>query len=161
MRADNSINIYRIMKVRLIILLTVLGVVLSLKINTEVRFIAETTADSIYVNPNGTSELASLMREMQIYSGAEREKVIKGSLPSPMPDRFSSLKTAAISQGMEKSEMYDTFANLYMGSVKDYIGSDKKVRVEKYNNMIASCIACHSQHCPGPVPVIKKLTIKN
>ncbi len=118
-------------------------------------------ADTTIQNPNGASELAILMRQMQEYSNAEKVRVLKGHDPSEMPASFSTLSTAEITNGMHKSESYDAFATMYLEHVRSYSGSGPgDERVTAYNNMIASCLGCHSEHCPGPVPVIKKLMIE-
>jgi hypothetical protein len=117
-------------------------------------------ADTSVVNPNGASELAVLMREMQEYSSSERIRVRNGLTPSEMPQSFENIGTALITNGMHKSENYDTFADIYLVNVKAYIDSPKgSERISAYNNMVASCLACHSEQCPGPVPVIRKLMI--
>lgn len=118
-------------------------------------------ADTSVVNPNGASELALLMRQMQEYSSSEKKRVLSQREPSAMPRSFEKLSTAKITTGMRKSDNYDKFAGMYLDQVRTYMRSEEGAeRVSVYNNMIASCLACHSEHCPGPVPVISKLIIK-
>ena len=117
-------------------------------------------ADTTYKNPNGSSELALLMREMQTYSNIAKGDVKNGKKPGAYPVSFDKIYTAEISESMSKSEYYKSFADLYIMSVKNYATSSPENRVDTYNNMVSACLACHSQHCPGPVPVIKKLRIE-
>lgn len=108
-------------------------------------------------NPNGSSELSTLMRDMQQYTNRAKEALKSGAKPEPYPAKFDKIHTAKITEGMSKSDYYKSFADLYVMSVKNYAKSTKADRVETYNNMVSACLACHSQHCPGPVPVIKKM----
>jgi hypothetical protein len=117
-------------------------------------------ADTTYQNPNGSSELAQLMRDMQTYTNQAKEDVKSGKPAAAFPAGFNKLHTAKITEGVEKSEYYSSFADLYIMSVKNYSSSAPAQRVETYNNMVAACLACHSQHCPGPVKVIKKMAIE-
>jgi hypothetical protein len=117
-------------------------------------------ADTTDVNPNGSSELALLMREMQKYTVASKKDIKEGKDPLPYPESFDKIYTAKISEKSHKSDFYKQFADLYIASVKSYATSSAAIRMETYNNMVSACLACHSQHCPGPVPAIRKLTIE-
>ena len=117
------------------------------------------TADTTVTNPNGSSELAQLMRDMQQYTSDAKKAVLANKAPAPYPSDFERLHTAKMTKGMSKSEHYDAFADMYITNVKSYAASASKDRVTAYNNMVTSCISCHSQHCPGPTPMIKKLLI--
>ena len=108
-------------------------------------------------NPNGSSELSKLMRDMQQYTNRAKEGLKTNAKPEPYPAAFDKVHTAKITEGMSKSDYYGSFADLYVASVKNYAKSSKANRLETYNNMVSACLACHSQHCPGPVPVIKKM----
>lgn len=116
-------------------------------------------ADTTVTNPNGSSELAQLMRDMQQYTSDARKAVLEGKAPATYPKDFDRLHTAAMTKGMSKSEHYNAFADMYIANVKSYATSTSKNRLSAYNNMVTSCISCHSQHCPGPTPMIKKLLI--
>ncbi len=110
------------------------------------------------LNPNGMSELAILMRDMQKYTNDAKAAIKAGKPPLAYPVSFDKIYTAKISDGMHKSDFYKSFADLYIMSVKNYNNSKPEQLIETYNNMVSACLACHSQHCPGPVPVIKKMT---
>lgn len=122
--------------------------------------ITSALADTTDRNPNGSSELSKLMRDMQKYTTDAKADVKAGKTPAPYPAEFDKVHTAKISEGVSKSEYYKQFADLYVMAVKNYASSTPATRVETYNNMVSSCLACHSQHCPGPVPAIRKMTIK-
>jgi hypothetical protein len=114
-------------------------------------------ADTTLVNPNGASELAVLMRDMQKYTNRAKADLKTGKSPESYPASFDKVHTAKISEGMSKSDYYKPFSDLYIMSVKNYAVSTSENRIETYNNMVSACLACHSQHCPGPVPVIRKM----
>ena len=94
---------------------------------------------------------------MQKYTNQAKADIKSGKSPAPYPSAFDKVHSAKISDGMEKSDYYKSFGDLYIMTVKNYASSTPENRVETYNNMVAACLACHSQHCPGPVPVIKKM----
>ena len=143
-----------------VVLFCLLGGVMMMQVAMPEHGFNVVVADTTYVNPNGSSELALLMREMQSYSNSAKADISAGKNPTPYPVDFDKIHTAKISDGMSKSEFYNSFADLYILTVKNYASSKTSERVEKYNNMVSACLACHSQHCPGPVPVIKKLMIE-
>lgn len=122
--------------------------------------ITSALADTTDRNPNGSSELSMLMRDMQKYTTDAKADIKGGKTPAPYPAEFDKVHTAKISEGVSKSDYYKQFADLYVMAVKNYATSTPATRVETYNNMVSSCLACHSQHCPGPVPAIRKMTIK-
>ena len=140
-------------------LILLVAAVLSFQVMMPESFTGIATADTTYVNPNGSSELAKLMRDMQQFSNRAKTDVRAGNTPESYPASFNKIYTAKISEGMVKSDYYKSFADLYVMSVKNYSGSSTSQRIETYNNMVNACLACHSQHCPGPVPVIKKMMI--
>ena len=113
--------------------------------------------DTIGQNPNGSSELAKLMREMQQYTKQAKLNLKEGRKPAIYPTNFAKLYTAKMTDDMTKSDFYNQFADLYIMSVKNYASSTPQQRIETYNNMVSACLACHSQHCQGPVPVIRKM----
>jgi hypothetical protein len=118
-----------------------------------------TFQDTTFSNPNGRSELAQLMRDMQQYTNDARIAVQEKKTPAPYPKSFDKIRTAKVTPGTHKNEYYDSFSDLYIASVKSYIASSPADRVMAYNNMVSGCVACHTQHCPGPMPVIKKMML--
>lgn len=110
------------------------------------------------MNPNGSSELSLLMRKMEKQLVDARPAVMKDQYKGTYPAEFDKLKTATPTDSETKTEYYDVFADLYTSAVKNLYAA-KKYQVKAYNNVVNSCLACHSQHCPGPVGRIKKLMI--
>lgn len=148
------------MKKVIIIIALIAGVLAFQAIRPESGLIEKATADTIDVNPNGSSELSLLMRDMQKYTNQAKADLKAGKSPAPFPAAFNKLFTAKISENNTKSDFYNQFGELYISSVKNYASSTAENRIETYNNMVNACLACHSQHCPGPVPVIKKMKVE-
>lgn len=114
-------------------------------------------ADTSQRNPNGSSELALLMREMQSYTHRAKAQLNSDTVPETLPPGFDKLHSATVTPGIVKNEFFNTFADVYLKAVKDYSASNPSNRAETYNTMVSACLSCHAEHCPGPVPVIKKM----
>ncbi len=143
----------------LITLFVLLVVILTFQTIAPESSIQVANADTTDLNPNGSSELSKLMREMQKFTGEAKKTLISETAPASFPTSLDKIYTAKISEGVNKSEFYKQFADLYVMSVKNYASSNSENRIETYNNMVNACLACHSQHCPGPVPTIKKMMV--
>ena len=137
--------------------LALLGFVLCFQLGTPGNESGNIIADTTGQNPSGTSELALLMRDMREFTINAKSDMKSGKKPSPYPISFDKIHTAKITDDMSKSDFYPQFADLYIMAVKNYSASTTANRIETYNNMVSACLACHSQHCPGPVPAIKKM----
>jgi hypothetical protein len=116
-------------------------------------------SDTTDVNPNGSSELSILMRKMYDHAAAARVQVTSGKLLNTFPREFLSIYTAAPTDSFTKNNTFNPFADAYLLSLNQLTSSGKENLVENYNGLVTACITCHSQHCPGPVPKMKKLLI--
>src|SRR5690242_7605759 len=116
------------MKVVLTFTLLIAGV-LMFQVVAPGQFENTAVADTTFVNPNGSSELALLMREMQQYSNIAKADVKAGKKPAPYPVSFDKIYTAKISEGMSKSDFYKSFADIYVMAVKNYSASTPADRV--------------------------------
>lgn len=132
---------------------------LSLLISFGVLFLLVAAQDPKDNNPNGSSELSLLMRKMEKQLVDARPAVMTGTYKGTYPEEFDKVYTAKPTDDQTKNEYYDTFAGVYVQAVKSFTSAPAAEQVEKFNNVVNSCLACHSQHCPGPVSRIKKLTI--
>lgn len=115
--------------------------------------------DSTDMNPNGSSELSLLMREMLEHAQSARKLALEEKLNPTIPESFQKIHTAKATDSETKNSYYDTFADVYLNAVKTYSTSKGPEIVSNYNNLVNTCLACHSTHCPGPVPRIKKLLV--
>lgn len=113
------------------------------------------------INPNGSSELSLLMRRMEKQLVDARPGVLEGKLTDRnYPLEFDKINTATPTDSETKTEAYPVFADIYLKSVKVFLASKPEELTENYNNVVNTCLACHSQHCPGPVSRIRKLMIR-
>jgi len=149
------------MKKLFVVLILLLGVLFTLPKGKMELGTSILIADTTVFNPNGSSELADLMREMQQYSVEERQRVINLQATMPAPESIRNIHIAKITGGMKKGENYSTFSDLYLASLDAYANSKNDDRAKNFNNMIATCLACHSENCPGPLPAIRKLQISS
>ena len=115
-------------------------------------------ADTTDINTNKSSELSLLMREMYNHA-AEARKAVSEQRTVSYPKTFLNINTAKPTDDKTKNEYYTTFADLYLQTLEGYENSTNANRVKSFNNVVNACLACHSSHCPGPVPKIKRLLI--
>ncbi len=115
--------------------------------------------DSVDVNPNGSSELSLLMRKMYDHAAAARKDVKAKKIKRTYPAEFSKIYTATPTDSLTKNEHFNTFADLYIQSLKNFKSSNAGNLTDNYNAIVSACVVCHSQHCPGPLFKIKLLMI--
>jgi hypothetical protein len=115
--------------------------------------------DSVDVNPNGSSELSILMRKMYDHAAAARKDVKAKKIRRTFPAEFSKIYTATPTDSLTKNEHFNTFADIYLKSLNSFKASNATNLVDNYNGIVSACVACHSQHCPGPLFKIKLLMI--
>lgn len=120
---------------------------------------AECKAPAEGINPNGSSELAQLMREMQASAEAARQIVEAGGVPENLPTAFSKIHTAQPTDSEMKKESFDAFATHYLNRLELLYKSPKEEARQNYNAVIEACLSCHYDHCPGPIKAIHKLKL--
>lgn len=139
--------------------LIVLGVFVSIaSYHYQPQWSHAAVADTTDINPNKSSELSLLMRKMYDHA-AEARQALASNKKVSYPKSFLAINTATPTDDHTKNEYYPTFADLYLQALDNYEASTDANRVKSYNNIVNACLACHSSHCPGPVPKIKKLLI--
>lgn len=111
------------------------------------------------INPNGSSELSLLMRQMHDRAAEMKQLVEQGKQLGSFPEEFKNLNTAVPTDSTTKKSSFDAFAQNYLSALQSVYHSEEGMVTSRYNEMVNSCLACHSDHCPGPVPKIKKLVI--
>jgi hypothetical protein len=112
-------------------------------------------------NPNGDSELALLMRKMTVHAESERQRLLDGKPPGDYPAEFEAINSATPSSEKSLSNAYGDMADIYIDALKRYhaAGESGDSRFA-FNNMLRTCVSCHSNECPGPIRRINKLMIK-
>lgn len=111
------------------------------------------------LNPNGDSELAVLMRQLYEDGVRVKEQVKKGEPVSIQVD-FEQIMTAK-STDPEKMQGPDFphFATSYVEAMKALRDAPPAEAQDKYSAMVATCMNCHKNSCPGPIVRIKKLML--
>ncbi len=117
-------------------------------------------ADTTDLNPNGSSELSLLMRQMHKHALQAREDVLNNKVTKGYPAEFHKIYSAAPTTPTTKNQYYNSYADLYMAALKNFSKSNRKNLKENYNNLISGCVVCHTTHCPGPMVLIEKLPIE-
>lgn len=116
-------------------------------------------APKVGLNPNGSSELAQLMREMQTSAEAAKQTVAAGGVPKNFPAAFSKIHTAEPTDSETKKESFDAFAAHYLNRLELLYKSSKEDARKNYNAVVEACLSCHYDHCPGPIKAINKLKL--
>lgn len=112
------------------------------------------------VNPNGTSELASLMRDMFARSEEWKKAIENGQDLGIYPVAFDKLKTAKPTDEHMKNETFDPFADDFIRRTKELLSAAPEKRKEAFATYTEGCLNCHTTMCPGPVKRIKLLRIE-
>jgi hypothetical protein len=109
------------------------------------------------VNPNGSSELAVLMRDMFDDGMKVKTNLLAGGEPQ-IECNYSKIHTAKPTEASKtENPVFPTFASAYEASVTAFKSATPYQRVDAYQHMVTSCIDCHNEICPGPIRKIKKL----
>jgi nitrous oxide reductase accessory protein NosL len=108
-------------------------------------------------NPNGDSELTLLMRQM-FDEAAQIKQQIAQEDPIAFKLNHENLLTAQATQPERiASPQYESFAHLYLQSVKNLQKANPEQKANAYDMMLASCVNCHKTYCPGPLTRIYQL----
>jgi cytochrome c556 len=117
-----------------------------------------TTTKGNYQDPNQASELALLMRSMYTDSEQMKKAILAGKLPEDLREKFKKMHSAVATEADMKDAAFSAMADVFLKNM-DKLYDDKN-QIEDYNVLVQSCLACHQNHCPGPISRIKKLIIK-
>ena len=113
---------------------------------------------SVIIDPNPTSEMAQLMREMTI----ELDK-IKIRLQNNEILENNFLDFDLIHEAKVTDESFNKPHIMPMSQAFQYVVNEfnKEPNIKNYNTIINNCVSCHQLSCQGPLMKINKLTIKN
>lgn len=109
-----------------------------------------------------TSELAALMRKMYEDNLELKKEIIDGKIPESFPEDFYAIHTAIATKGMvSDTATFNAMANTYLANMKKITEAETPEKAKiAYNEMIMTCATCHQIYCQGPLPKIRKMTIK-
>lgn len=107
------------------------------------------------------SELAGIMTSMHAYHGLLKDSVMAGAKTLPAsPIDLQRIHTAEATDSRELDGNFHELASQFIR----LLDSVREVKIEDrlavYNASVATCVECHQTRCPGPIPRIKKLQIK-
>jgi len=112
------------------------------------------------VNPNGSSELALLMRKMFDEGMIVKEKIVKGEEIGAYPADYEKIKSATPTEADMKQDNFNAFADDMIAALKKLHQNPAKERKENFNRFVSTCMNCHDMMCPGPKRKIVKLKIE-
>ncbi len=107
------------------------------------------------------SEMSLLMNHMLLVNDSIKKQIIAGEIPQDFPKEFLAIDTAVMTDTKFRTEIFDAYSKVLIDNQKDLFDTDVAVPlVDKYNNTINTCLACHKTECVGPIPKIEKLLIR-
>lgn len=106
------------------------------------------------------SEMSTLMLQMYQANEKVKQQILKGEKLSDFSEDFLQIYTATLTDPADRNEKFKLFSDAYLSSLKNVFETPKDSLKSAFNQSINSCIACHQNACPGPIPRIQKLLIK-
>ena len=106
------------------------------------------------------SELAVLMRDMWDENMLRKKQLLNGQPVDSFPKSYYTVHSAVPTDPKVKTDIYASFADLYLAQMQQVNEAPDSIKVKAFNVMVETCITCHTEYCPGPIPTIKKLRIK-
>jgi hypothetical protein len=111
------------------------------------------------INPNGSSELALLMRSMFDDGMLVKADILEGKKATVECD-YARIHTAVATQPEETvTPDFKTFAAAYEAAVGDLNNAPAGEQRGPYTHMVNTCIQCHQEFCTGPIRKIRKMEL--
>lgn len=112
------------------------------------------------INPNGHSELAHLMREMQEDMSRIRDRLLRDEDVGAVDASHKKIRCAWPTEESMRDQAFDLKAQSYLATIDalERAGADQR---GFYNAVVGQCISCHNTSCPGPITAIRKLQLPN
>ncbi len=105
------------------------------------------------------SEMAVLMRQMILEHEFTKGQILQEKPIGNFNKKYLNLHTAKLTVPSDRDESFEFFSENFIQMQKELYKTSISKRKETYNSVINLCIACHQNHCTGPIPRIKKLLI--
>ena len=106
------------------------------------------------INPNGASELATLMRALADDLRAARAALVGGARPAHMWARHRKMRCAWPTEVGDRNPAFDAMAQTYLAAVRELESAPSPAA---YDSVVKACRACHEVTCGGPLQVIDGL----
>lgn len=110
-------------------------------------------------NPNGVSELAKLMRNMQYELANARGQILRGEEITKMRARFSPIRCSWPTTPGDRNESFDASARAYLAAVSALDAAPPAGRAAAFDGVLNACRACHEHTCTGAIVAIEGLRI--
>jgi len=105
-------------------------------------------------------ELALLMKEIHEDAKVWRAELEAGNQPSDSLKIYEYLESSTPTKAEVNGPDFEGFASMYQARLDSmFYAGELDMAKDAYNNLISSCVDCHGEYCPGPIPTIKKLYI--
>ena len=110
------------------------------------------------INPNGASELATLMRTMVADWKAVRAELVAGQpvQRAPLLPTHRKIRCSWPTAASDRNAAFDAMAQVYVQNVRAF---DEQRSAETYRGVLSACAACHEATCGGPLAVIEGLQL--
>ena len=114
------------------------------------------------------SELAALMRAMASGHEANKAKFAAGEWDADVLRNWrevhANMQSAQATKPNEIGEVFREKSSEYLERMDEVIGlveanAPQAEKRDAYNSLIETCVACHQQHCQGPIPRIQKMKL--
>lgn len=106
------------------------------------------------------SALSKLMREMTSDMKKVRAAAISGKSFTKWGKSYDRILTAKPSADSKKGEYFEDYAKTFLAQVeRTKTANEQATIIPDYNLLVGTCIHCHEKYCPGPITMLRKLTI--
>ncbi len=107
------------------------------------------------------SELALVMRAVHEEAKGWRADLESGAMPLDTVEIYEALVKSTPTKPDVGGPVFDSFAQMYQHAVDSFLlAPNIDVGKAKFNNLVDACLSCHQSYCPGPMPTIRKLKVK-
>ena len=113
------------------------------------------------INPNGSSELALLMRAMFNDGEVMKQAVEAGKMPEVVVPYHKITTATPTNRAEVETESFKNISKAYLEAMENLenAATPEEAR-EQYKVVINTCISCHMNACPGPISKIRKLELQ-
>lgn len=113
------------------------------------------------INPNGQSELASLMRTMLADLKAARADIEAGRPVKPMRVVHHRIRCAWPTVMKDRQPPFDAMALSYLGGISALEAAPPAEAKKAFNAALEGCRACHEKTCSSAMAAINGLPFPN
>lgn len=118
----------------------------------------ETSEKKVIIDPNPTSEMAQLMRDMTNELASIRERLINEEDLDQNLLNFALIHEQEVTDPSFQKPHIQPMSEAYAYAVDAFNENPTK---SNYTAIVNNCLSCHQLSCPGPVVRIKKLQLLN